>query len=210
MYHVHSCHSCSILPTVWFTSNIQVPMHIFHSTTLSSIHYVIHHNWMLFLLWCSVSSFFDISSTDLQQMLGTYWPEGVHFSVSHVFAFYCSWGSCGVITEVVCHSGGPSVTFHLWLSVWVALHGIAQVSLERGTRLWSMLIDWLAFRLWFQVCLPWSLSVHCHLHWVFLVHGWWILGIILEKSKFSNTPSCSSMPLKWYFLSLYVVSQQCI
>ena len=46
----------------------------------------------LFLHWSPVAY---CTSTDL----------GVHFSASHLFAFsYCSWGSQGKKTEVVCHS----------------------------------------------------------------------------------------------------------
>ena len=50
------------------------------------------HNWVLFLLW-------------LHLFIGHLPTWGVHLSVSYVFAFsYCSWGSQGKNTEVVCHS----------------------------------------------------------------------------------------------------------
>ena len=75
---------------------------------------------------------------------------GVHLSMSYLFAFsYCSWGSQGKNTEVVCHStlqwtmfcqNSPAWHIHLgWpYTAWLI------VSLNY-TRLWSMWSDWLVF-----------------------------------------------------------------
>ena len=54
----------------------------------------------------SVSSFFwSYFSTHLQQHIGHLPTWGVPLSMSYHFAFsYCSWGSQGQNTEVVCHS----------------------------------------------------------------------------------------------------------
>ena len=50
-------------------------------------------------------SFWSYFSTDLQQHIGQLPTWGVPLSVSYHFAFsYCSWGSQGKNTEVVCHS----------------------------------------------------------------------------------------------------------
>ena len=56
--------------------------------------------------------------------------------MSYVFAFsYCSWGSQGKNTEVVCHSLLQWATFLSELSTmshlsWVALHGMAYSFIE--------------------------------------------------------------------------------
>ena len=54
----------------------------------------------------SIPSFFlKFFSTDLQLHIGHLPTWRVHLSVSYLFAFsYCSWGSQGKNTEVVCHS----------------------------------------------------------------------------------------------------------
>ena len=50
-------------------------------------------------------SFWSYFSTLLQQHHGHLLTWGVHLSVSQLFAFsYCSWGSQGKNTKVVCHS----------------------------------------------------------------------------------------------------------
>ena len=63
------------------------------------------HNWVSFLFWPSIfilsrviSLFFPSSILDIYQ------PGRAHLPVSHLFVFsYCSWGSWGKNTEVVCH-----------------------------------------------------------------------------------------------------------
>jgi len=54
--------------------------------------------WLsLFIVSIAISLLFPSSILDI------YRPGGAHFSVSHLFAFlYCSWGSQGKNTEVVC------------------------------------------------------------------------------------------------------------
>ena len=63
------------------------------------------HNWVLFLLWFHPFILFGVF---LHQSPVAYWhlpTWGVHLSVSYFFAFsYCSWGSQGKDTKVVCHS----------------------------------------------------------------------------------------------------------
>ena len=78
---------------------------LFTASDLASITSLIH-NWVLFCFG-SVSSFFLVLffSTDLQLHIVHLPTWGVHLSVSYLFAFsYCSWGSHGRNTEVVCHS----------------------------------------------------------------------------------------------------------
>ena len=58
-----------------------------------------------FSLALSLHSFWSYFSTDLQEHTGHVPTSGVYLSVSYLFAFsYCSWGSQGKNTEVVCHS----------------------------------------------------------------------------------------------------------
>ena len=63
------------------------------------------HNWVLFLLWLHTFILSGVISLLIQQHIGHLLTWGVHLSVSYLFAFsYCSWGSKGKNTEVVCHS----------------------------------------------------------------------------------------------------------
>ena len=64
------------------------------------------HNWVLFLLWLlSLHSFWSHFSTDLQLHMGAYESGEFTFQCPIFFAFsYCSWGSQGKNTEMVCHS----------------------------------------------------------------------------------------------------------
>ena len=60
---------------------------------------------VVFALAPSLHSFWGYFSTLLQKHIGHLPTWGVHFSVSYHFAYsYCSWGSQGKNTEVVCHS----------------------------------------------------------------------------------------------------------
>src|SRR5574337_145345 len=60
---------------------------------------------IVFALAPSLHSFWSYFSTDLQQHFGPLLTWGVPLSVFYHFAFsYCSWGSQGKNTEVVCHS----------------------------------------------------------------------------------------------------------
>ena len=62
------------------------------------------HNCVWLTLWLS---FFILSGAISllfpSNILDTYWPRGAHLPVSYLFAFsYCSWGSQGKNTIVVC------------------------------------------------------------------------------------------------------------
>ena len=63
------------------------------------------HNWVLFFLWfCLFILSGVISPLIFSSILGICWPEEFIFQCP-MFAFlYCSWGSQGKNTEVVCHS----------------------------------------------------------------------------------------------------------
>ena len=133
----------------------------------------------------SVSSFF------LELFL--HWPPvaywhlltwGVHLSVSCIFAFsYCSWGSQGKNTEVVCHSLLQWTTFCQNSPPW-PVHGWptwrGSVSLSYS-RLWSLWSVWLVF-------------CNCGLHYVcppidknkrLMEASWW------ERLTDGETGSCS-------------------
>ena len=77
---------------------------------LYSIRLYFHHQshpqlGTVFALARSLHSFWSYFSTLLQYHIGHLPTWGVHLSVSCLFAFlYCSWGSQGKNTEVVCHS----------------------------------------------------------------------------------------------------------
>ena len=67
---------------------------------------------IVFALASSLHSFWSYFSTDLQWHIGHVPTWEVPLSVSYHFAFlYCSWGSQGKNTEVVCHSLLPWTTF---------------------------------------------------------------------------------------------------
>ena len=62
------------------------------------------HNWVLFWLHPFILSG-AISPLISSSILGTYRPGEFHLSLSYLFAFsYCSCGSQGMNTEVICHS----------------------------------------------------------------------------------------------------------
>ena len=69
----------------------------------------------------SLHSFWSYFSTDLQKHTGHLPTWGVHLSVSYLFAFsYCSWGSQGKNTEVVCPSLLQWTTFCQWSHYFMA------------------------------------------------------------------------------------------
>ena len=129
--------------------NLQVPMQ-----------YCSLQPWVLFPVTSTTGCCFCFGSIPsfflelfLHWSLVAYWALtdlGVHLSVSYLFAFsYCSWGSQGKNTEVVCHSLLQRTTFcqnsvpwpvHLeWpYTAWL------MVSLYE-TRLWSLWSVWLIF-----------------------------------------------------------------
>ena len=102
---------------------------------------------VVFPLAPSLHSFWTYFSTDLEYHIGHLLTWGVPLSVSYHFAFsYCSWGSQGKNTEVVCHSLLQWATFCQWSTIlvdhifsepstitcpsWVALHGMAHSFIE--------------------------------------------------------------------------------
>ena len=92
---------------IWFLSNI----------VLYSIRLYFHHQSHLklsivFTLAPSLHSFWSYSPLFSNSILGIYWPGEFIFHC-HIFAFsYCSWGSQGKNTEVVCHSHLQWTTFY--------------------------------------------------------------------------------------------------
>ena len=98
----------------------------------------------------SVSSFFV--ELFLHWYPVAYWHPptwGVHLSVSCLFAFsYCSWGSQGKNTEVVCHSLFQWITFCQTSPPWPVCLGwpytawLSFIELDKAVVLWS---DWLGF-----------------------------------------------------------------
>ena len=118
-----SCLTTSNL--LWFMDlAFQVPMQYYylpHLTLLTSP--VTSTTGHCFTLPRSLHSFWSYFSTLLQYHTGHLPTWGVHLSVPCLFAFlYCSWGSQGKNTEVVCHSLLQGTTFvrtlHHDPSVW--------------------------------------------------------------------------------------------
>ena len=73
---------------------------------------------VVFALAPSLHSFW-IYFTDLQYHIGHLPTWGFHLSVSYLFAFsYCSWGSLGKNTEVVCHFLLQWTTFYQTSPPW--------------------------------------------------------------------------------------------
>ena len=107
----------------------------------------------------SVSSFFLELLLHISPVIGHLPTWGVHLSVSYLFAFsYCSWGSQGKNTDVVCHSLLQWTRFvrtlhHDHLS-WVALHSTAHsfIELDKAVVHVISLVSFLW--LWFSFCLP--------------------------------------------------------
>ena len=142
--------SCLIIPNLpWFMDlPFQVPMQycsLQHWTLLSppdtpTARHCFHFS--------SVFSFF--LELPLQSSKVAYWIPtylGVHLSVSYLFPFsYCSWGSQGKNTEVVCHSLLQGTMFCQNSLPWYVCLGWPytawlMVSLSKA-RLWSV---WLVF-----------------------------------------------------------------
>ena len=148
---IHSCHL--LLDHLQFTlihgPNIagSFAILLFITSDLASITSHIH-NWVLFLLWlCLFILCGVISPLISSSILGTYWPGEFIFQFPIVFAFsYCSWGSQGKNTEVVCHSLLQWTTFCQTSPPWpVQLgwpHGawLSFIELDKAVVLWSDLL----------------------------------------------------------------------
>ena len=99
-------------------------------------------NIIIFTLAQPLHSFWSYFSTLLQKYIGRLLTWRVHLSVSYLFAFsYCSWGSQGKNTEVVCHSllqwtmfcqDSPPWSVHLgWpYTAWHSMHTHTQNSID--------------------------------------------------------------------------------
>ena len=112
---VISCLTTSNLPR-FMDVTLQVPMQycfLQHQALFPSP--VTSTTGCCFCFVSSLHSFWSYFSTDLQQHIRHLQTWGVHLSVSYLFAFsYCSWGSQGKNTEVVCHSLLQWTTFCLY------------------------------------------------------------------------------------------------
>ena len=112
------------------------------------------HKWVLFLLLLHpfiISEF--ISPLISSSILGTYQPGEFIFQYPIIFAFsYCSEGSQGKNTEMVCHSLLQWTTFCQTSPLW-PIHlewphraWLSFTELDKANSMWSMWLDWLVFR----------------------------------------------------------------
>ena len=87
---------------------------------------------MLFSFWFSLFILYGpISPLFSSSILGTYWSAGSIFQC-HISAFsYCSWGSQGKNTEVVCHSLHQWTTFCQNFPPWPDIMGFPDSSVGK-------------------------------------------------------------------------------
>ena len=115
----------------------------------------------------SLHSFWSYFSTLLQYHIWHLSTWGVHLSVSYIFAFsYCSWGSHGKNTEVVCHSLLQWTTCcQNWLPCQscVALQGMIHNSIE---------IDKAVVHVITLVSFLWLVFILSALWWI-MIRGLW-------------------------------------
>ena len=136
-----SCLTTSNLP--WFMDlTFQVPMQYCSLQHWTCFYHQSHPQLgIIFALAPSLHSFWSYFSTDLQLHTGHLLTWGVRLSVSYCFAFsYCSWGSQGKNTEVVCHSLLQWTTFCQYVSVtlrntWSNRQIWPEIQNEAGQRL---------------------------------------------------------------------------
>ena len=103
----------------WFVDlTFQVPMQYCSYSIGPFFHHQSHpHLGVVFTLVLSLHSFWSYFSTDLQQHIGHLPNWEVH-----LFSFpYCSWGSQGKNTEVVCIPFSSGAHFAKWTWVWANL-----------------------------------------------------------------------------------------
>ena len=149
----HPVHFSSLIPKMWVITLVisfdhfqfvlihgpKIPgsnaILLFRALDFTSITSHIH-NLVLLLLWLHLFILSGVISPLISSsMLGTYWPGGVLPSVFYPFAFsYCSWGSQGKNTDVVCHSLLQWITFCQTSPPWPTClgwpHGHGLVSLS--------------------------------------------------------------------------------
>ena len=108
------------------------------------------HKWVLFLLWLHPFILSGVISPLMSSsILGTYQPGEFLFCILSFAFSYCSWGSQGKNTAVVCHSLLQWTTFCQSSPPWPVCLGWPYmawliVSLSES-RLWFMSSDWLVF-----------------------------------------------------------------
>ena len=116
-----------------------------------------------FLLWQQQEHPFILSGVISplisSSILGTYWPEEVLFQYPINFAFsYCSWGSQGKNSEVVCRSLLQWTTFCQnsppWPVCLEALHGMAHSFIQLDKAVIQMISLTSFLWLWLAYCLP--------------------------------------------------------
>ena len=138
----------------------------------------------------SIPSFFSgvISPLISSSILGTYWPGKFLFQYPIIFAFsYCSWGSQGKNTEVVCHSLLQWTTFCQTSPPWPCHLGLPHMAwlsfteLDKTMVLWS---SWLVFcDCGFSVSALWCpLAAPTVLLGVLLPWTWGISSLLLQQS----------------------------
>ena len=141
----------------WFMDiTFQVPMQycsLQHQTLLSS---PVTSTAGCCFCFGSISSFF--LELFLHSSPVAYWAP-FDLSVSYLFAFsYCSWGSQGKNTEVVCHSLLQWTMFSQTSTMtrlsWMALHGMAHGFIESDKAVIHVIRLVSFLWLWFSVCLP--------------------------------------------------------
>ena len=147
----------------------------------------------VFALAPSLHSFWSYFSTDLQQHIGHYQPgESYHFVFS-----YCSWGSQGKCTEVVCHSLLQWTTFCQTSPPWPVRLGwphtawLSFIELDTTVVLWS---DWLVSVIIVLVCLPSdALSQHLpsYLGFSYLGRGVSLYGCSSKAQPYPTTVQSS-------------------
>ena len=167
-----SCLTTSNLP--WFMDlTFQVCSIALYSIELNFHHQSHPQLGVVFALAPSLHSFWSYFSTDLQEHIGHLQTWGVHLSVSYCFAFsYCSWGSQGKNSEVVCHSLLQWITFCQISPPWPVHLGwphTAWLSFKLDQAVVRVSRSACCLWLWFQSVCPLmpSLSAYC-LTWVSL------------------------------------------
>ena len=148
------------------------------------------HTWVLFLLWLCLFIISEVISPLISSsILGTYQPGDFIFQCPIFLAFsYCSWGSQGKNTEVVCHSLLQWAMFCQNSPPWPICLGwpymawlTVSLSKTRPSSMWS---DWLV-------------SCDCGFHSVcplmeknkrLIETSWW------ERLTEGETGSCSNGP----------------
>ena len=191
---VISCLTTSNFP--WFMDlTFQVPVHYC---------YLQHQTLLLSPVTSTTGCFFAlphpfilsgvISPLIFNSILGTYWP-GVFIFQCPIFFFpfsYCSWGSQGKNTEVVCQSLLQWTTFCQTSPPWPICLGwphtawLSFIELDKTVVLWS---DWLVFCDYgFSLRALWCLLSVSTIFLGFLLHLTWGISSWLLQQSTSSAP----------------------